>query len=96
MSRDLNASDPEDAVWVSCPECDSRPGDSCILDQALSDTPGFDKAVHAARIQAMHNLSELHECLTCEGTGSIECPDDMDPEEWDYECPDCGGSGEVA
>jgi hypothetical protein len=46
-------------VWVSCPECDSRPGDSCILDQALAGTPGFDKAVHAARIQAMHNLSEL-------------------------------------
>lgn len=46
-------------MWVSCPECDSRPGDSCILDQALAGTPGFDKAVHAARIQAMHNLSEL-------------------------------------
>lgn len=59
MSRDLNASNPEEAVWVSCPECDARPGDSCLLDPALTGMPGFDKAVHQARLKAMHSMVEL-------------------------------------
>lgn len=57
--RDLNAADPEDAVWVSCPECDVLPGDPCKLDPSLAQTPGFSKAVHQARIQSMHNLATL-------------------------------------
>lgn len=40
--------------------------------------------------------AEQSECPTCEGTGWIDHPEDVDPEEWDYDCPDCGGSGEVA
>lgn len=59
MSRDLNAANPEDAIWVSCPECDARPGDSCALDPALADRPGFDKAVHHSRITSMCSLIEL-------------------------------------
>jgi len=59
MSRDLNIANPEDAVWVSCPECDVLPGDPCILDPALADKPGFDKAVHQARIRSMSSLVEL-------------------------------------
>jgi len=61
MGRDLNVSNPEDAVWVSCPECDALPGDRCKLDPLLADRPGYDKAVHQARISSMCYLSEL-EC----------------------------------
>lgn len=59
MSRNLNTTDPEDALWVSCPECDALPGDFCILNPALADKPGFDKAVHQARIRSMCSLVEL-------------------------------------
>jgi hypothetical protein len=59
MSRQLNASNPEDAVWVSCPECDSLPGDPCKLDPEMANRPGFDKAVHQARIRSMQNLIAL-------------------------------------
>lgn len=59
MGRNLNIANPEDAVWVSCPECDTLPGDPCIINPALADKPGFDKAVHQVRIRSMYNLVEL-------------------------------------
>ena len=58
-ARILNHADPEDSIWISCPECDVLPGDPCILDPELASTPGFDKAVHFARIKAMTHLAEL-------------------------------------
>ena len=39
--------------------------------------------------------AQERECLSCDGTGKIECPDDVDPQEWDYGCQDCEGSGET-
>jgi hypothetical protein len=58
-SRVIDSTNPEDAVWVSCPDCDALPGDGCKLDPTLAGTPGYDKAVHQARISSMYYLSEL-------------------------------------
>jgi hypothetical protein len=58
-SRILDSANPEDSIWVSCPDCDALPGDGCKLDPLLADQPGYDKAVHQARISSMYNLSEL-------------------------------------
>ena len=59
--RTLDQSNPEDAVWVSCPECDALPGDGCNLDPIFAGSPGYDKAVHQARISSMYNLSQLEQ-----------------------------------
>lgn len=55
-NRKLDCSKPEDAVWVSCPKCNALPGDYCPVDPDLADKPGFDQAVHQARIISMQNL----------------------------------------
>jgi hypothetical protein len=57
--RALNPNNPEDAIWVSCIECDVLPGDPCKLDPSLANMPGFDKAVHFARIAFLQSLTEL-------------------------------------
>lgn len=62
----------------------------------IEDARGRLQELEDEQVRVEDYEAEQHECLTCEGTGSIECPDDVDPEAWDYECPDCGGSGEVA
>jgi hypothetical protein len=64
MGRDLNVSNPADAIWVSCPTCDALPGDRCKLDPLLAGTPGYNKAVHLARIKSMHYLVDLERELT--------------------------------
>jgi hypothetical protein len=57
--RTLDTANPEDAIWVSCPECDALPGDRCKLDPLLAGQPGYDKAVHQVRISSMCYLDEL-------------------------------------
>jgi hypothetical protein len=59
--RTLDLSNPEDAIWISCPECDVLPGDKCKLDPDLIGQPGYDKAVHQARLVAMYNLNQLEQ-----------------------------------
>jgi hypothetical protein len=61
MGRDLNADNLDDSVWVSCPTCDALPGDRCVLDPELAHTPGYDKAVHQARIASMYSLVALED-----------------------------------
>jgi hypothetical protein len=58
-SRVLNPNNPEDALWVSCPDCDTLPGDKCLFDfdPDLSRPPGFDKAVHISRIRSMKQIA---------------------------------------
>lgn len=62
----------------------------------IEDARGRLQELEDERVRVEDYEAEQRECLTCEGTGWIGCPDDVDPEEWDYDCPDCGGSGEVA
>lgn len=59
MSRVINTSDPEDAIWISCPDCDVLPGDPCKIDPELANRPGFDKAVHHARIRSMQTVATM-------------------------------------
>lgn len=61
--RDLDNHNPEDALWVSCPTCDALPGDGCIFDfnPDLPRPPGFDKAIHQARVSSMQYLIELEQ-----------------------------------
>ena len=47
------------------------------------------------RVRIEDHEAEQRECLNCEGTGWIDCPEDEDPEEWLYDCPECDGSGKV-
>ena len=57
--RVLDPTNPEDAIWCSCPDCDALPGDGCKHNPDLIGQPGYDKAVHQARISSLINLSEL-------------------------------------
>lgn len=59
MGRELNTDNPEDAIWMSCPDCDVLPGDPCKLDPELANQPGFDKAVHQSRIRSMKAVAEM-------------------------------------
>jgi hypothetical protein len=57
--RILDPNNPEDSIWVSCPDCDMLPGDKCLFDfdPDLSRPPGFDKAVHFSRIRSLKNIA---------------------------------------
>jgi Zn finger protein HypA/HybF involved in hydrogenase expression len=60
----------------------------------IEDAEGRLAEFEDERIQIEDYEAEQSECPFCEGSGWIACPYDIDPEEWDYNCPDCGGSGE--
>jgi Zn finger protein HypA/HybF involved in hydrogenase expression len=62
----------------------------------IDDARGRRQELEDERVRVEDYEAEQRECLTCEGTGWIDHPEDADPDEWNCDCPDCGGSGEVA
>jgi DnaJ-class molecular chaperone len=62
----------------------------------LEDARGHLQELEDERTRVEDHEAEERECPRCEGEGWIDHPEDVEPEEWDYDCPDCGGSGEAA
>jgi hypothetical protein len=59
MERKLQSDDPTEALWASCPTCDSLPGDPCVFDwdPDIPKPPGWKKALHKTRIEMMRFLA---------------------------------------
>lgn len=58
MARDEN----EDALWVSCPKCDARPGDTCVLDSPVEEVLNFTSfRLHYDRVDMMTLLATMEE-----------------------------------
>lgn len=50
----------EEALWVSCPKCDARPGEVCLRDSEIAevcDFPNF--RLHRARVDMMELLDTM-------------------------------------
>ncbi len=58
MARDKR----EEALWVSCPKCDARPGDSCVYNPLIAE--GFDFTsfpLHYDRVDMMELLAKMED-----------------------------------
>lgn len=56
------ARDNEEALWVSCPKCDARPGDGCVFDSL--DTEAIDCTsfrLHHDRVDMMNLLATMED-----------------------------------
>ncbi len=51
----------EEALWVSCPECDARPGDLCLRigEAEALELPKL--RIHCARIDMMNLLATMED-----------------------------------
>jgi len=48
----------EEALWVSCPKCDARPGDPCLRNPLIAEVFDFMSfRLHYARMDMMERLS---------------------------------------
>lgn len=62
MARD----EREEALWVSCPKCDARPGDVCNYNPLITEVFDFVAfRLHYARVDMMNTLATMEddECL---------------------------------
>ena len=50
----------EDALWVSCPKCDARPGDPCKRDPLIAEVFNFSEfRLHYARVDHLELLNQI-------------------------------------
>ena len=56
MARD----EREEALWVSCPKCDARPGDVCEHNPLIAEVLNFTSfRLHYARVDMMTLLAKM-------------------------------------
>lgn len=52
----------EEALWVSCPKCDARPGDPCVRDPLVAEVFEFTSfRLHYARVDMMELLATMED-----------------------------------
>lgn len=50
----------EEALWVSCPKCDARPGDHCEYNPLIAEVFDFTAfRLHYARVDMMELLAKM-------------------------------------
>ncbi len=52
----------EEALWVSCPGCDARPGEVCLRDPEIAEVFDFTSfRLHYVRVDMMEKLATMED-----------------------------------